>query len=66
VRHPYQLFLHLNDIEHSRTKARHPQTNGCKERLNQVIQKEFYDVVLRKTRYTSIAQMQSDLDTYME
>ena len=26
--HPYQLFLHLNNIEHSRTKVRHPQTNG--------------------------------------
>lgn len=34
--HPYQLFLHLNDMEHSRTKARHPQTNGCTERLNQI------------------------------
>lgn len=66
VRHPYQLFLHLNDIEHSRTKARHPQTNGCTERLNQIIQEEFYAVAFRKTRYTSIAQMQVDLDTYME
>ena len=37
--HPYQLFLHLNDIEHSRTKAYHPQTNGCTERLNQIIRK---------------------------
>jgi transposase InsO family protein len=52
VRHPYQLFLHLNDIEHSRTKARHPQTNGCTERLNQIIQEEFYAVAFRKTRYT--------------
>ncbi|GAB4009964.1 MAG: hypothetical protein Fur0010_01630 [Bdellovibrio sp.] len=25
--HHYQLFLYLNDIEHSKTKARHPQTN---------------------------------------
>ncbi len=39
--HPYQLFLYLNDIEHSRTKTRHPQTNGATERLNQIILEEF-------------------------
>jgi hypothetical protein len=27
--HPCELFCYLNDIEHSRTKARHPQTNGA-------------------------------------
>lgn len=63
--HAYQLFLHLNDIEHSRTKARHPQTNGCTERLNQIIQEEFYSVAFRKTLYTSMDQMQADLDAYM-
>ncbi len=63
--HPYQLFLHLNDIEHSRTKAFHPQTNGCTERLNQIIQDEFYAVAFRKTMYTSIEQIQTDLDTFM-
>tara|TARA_B100001964_G_scaffold198911_1_gene224907 strand:+ start:280 stop:867 length:588 start_codon:yes stop_codon:yes gene_type:complete len=31
--HPYQLYLYLNDIEHSRTKARHPQTSGCRKDL---------------------------------
>jgi len=63
--HPYQLFLHLNDIEHSRTKARHPQTNGCTERLNQIIQEEFYSVAFRKTLYTNLDQMQADLDVFM-
>lgn len=65
-KHPYQLFLHLNDIEHSRTKARHPQTNGCTERLNQIIQDEFYAVAFRKNLYRSIEQMQADLDAYMD
>lgn len=64
--HPYQLFLHLAEIEHSRTKARHPQTNGCTERLNQIIQEEFYAVAFRKTLYTSLEQMQTDLDAYMK
>lgn len=65
LEHPYQLFLHLNDIAHSRTKARHPQTNGCVERLNQIIQDEFYSVAFRKTLYTSLDQIQADLDAYM-
>jgi hypothetical protein len=63
-KHPYQLFLHLNDIEHSRTKAYHPQTNGCAERLNQIIQEEFYAIAFRKTLYTCIGQMQADLDLF--
>ncbi len=63
--HHYQLFLYLNDIEHSKTKARHPQTNGSCEKLNQTIQDEFYSVAFRKKLYTSIEEMQKDLDDYM-
>jgi len=66
LEHPYQLFLHLNDIEHSRTKARHPQTNGAVERLNQIIQEEFYKVAFRKKFYKSIDEIQEDLDAYMD
>ena len=64
--HPYELFLHVNDIDHSRTKARHPQTNGITERLNQTIQEEFYKVAFRKKRYTSLEQIQEDLDAFMD
>ena len=63
--HPYQLFLHLSGIEHSRTKVRHPQTNGSTERLNQTIQNEFYKVAFRKKLYKSIEEIQSDLDSFM-
>jgi hypothetical protein len=63
--HKYELFLHLNDIEHTKTKARHPQTNGCVERLNQIIQNEFYAVAFRKKIYTSLEQMQHDLDKFI-
>jgi hypothetical protein len=31
----------MNVVELAQTKARHPQTNGCTERLNQIIQEEF-------------------------
>lgn len=63
--HPYQLFLHLNDIEHSRTKVRHPQTNGATEKLNQTIQDEFYAVAFRKKIYRSLDEIQADLDEFM-
>ena len=66
LEHPYQLFLHLSGIEHSRTKARHPQTNGAVERLNQIIQDEFYAVAFRKKLYKSIDEIQADLDAYIE
>jgi len=63
--HPYELFLHLNGIEHTRIKVRHPQTNGAVERLNQTIQEEFYKVAFRKKLYHSLEEVQEDLDTFM-
>jgi transposase InsO family protein len=63
--HDYQLFLALNDIEHTRTKANHPQTNGICERLNRTIQDEFYRGAFRKKLYRSIEELQVDLDTWL-
>jgi len=63
--HPFELYLHLNDITHSRTKVRHPQTNGCTEKLNQTILNEFYKVAFRKRLYASLEEIQSDLDNFM-
>lgn len=63
--HQYELYLHLNDIEHSRTKVKHPQTNGCTEKLNQTILKEFYQTAFRKKLYRSLSEIQVDLDEYM-
>lgn len=63
--HPYQLFLYLNDIEHTKTKARHPQTNGITERFNQTLLDEFYSVFFRKKVYTSLEEIQSDLDEFL-
>jgi transposase InsO family protein len=39
--HDYQLYLALNDIEHTKTKVRHPQTNGICERFHKTILQEF-------------------------
>jgi len=63
--HHYELFLHLNGIEHTKTKPRSPWTNGCVERLNQIIQEEFYKVAFRRKLYSSLEEIQADLDTFM-
>jgi transposase InsO family protein len=63
--HPYQLFLHLNDIEHTRIRVRHPQTNGAVERLNQTVQDEFYKVAFRRKLYRTLEEVQADLDVFM-
>jgi transposase InsO family protein len=39
--HEYELYLAVENIDHSRTKARHPQTNGICERFHRTIQEEF-------------------------
>lgn len=53
-KHPYQLYLQLNDIEHTKTKVKSPQTNGICERLHQTILNEFYRVAFRKKLYSDI------------
>lgn len=63
--HDYQLYLTLNDIEHSRTKANHPQTNGICERFHKTILQEFYQVAFRRKIYQSIEELQYDLDDWM-
>lgn len=63
--HPYELYLQLNEIEHSKTKAQHPQTNGITERFNQTVQNEFYRIAFRKKVYRSLEEVQSDLDSWM-
>ncbi len=63
--HEYELYLALENIDHSRTKARHPQTNGICERFHKTIQQEFYQTAFRKKIYTSLEQLQSDLDAWI-
>ena len=64
--HDYQLYLAVNDIDHTKTKARHPQTNGICERFHKTILNEFYQVVFRKKLYGSLEELQSDLDAWVE
>lgn len=64
--HDYQLYLAINDIEHTKTKARHPQTNGICERFHKTILQEFYQPTLRRKVYGTLDELQSDLDNWIE
>ena len=64
-RHDYQLFLAINNIDHTKTKAKSPQTNGICERFHKTILQEFYQVTFRKKLYESIEPLQADLDEWL-
>jgi transposase InsO family protein len=64
--HEYQLYLAIENIDHSKTKARHPQTNGICERFHRTVQDEFYAVAFRKKIYHTLQELQTDLDEWLE
>lgn len=64
--HPYRLYLDLEDIAHTRTKAKHPQTNGICERFHRTIQDEFYSIVFRKKVFSTIEELQKELDGWID
>ena len=63
--HAYQLYLAVEDIDHSRTRANSPQTNGICERFHRTLKQEFYDIAFRKKLYTTLDELQVDLDEYL-
>lgn len=63
--HDYELYLAMMEIEHTKTKAASPQTNGICERFHKTILQEFYQVTFRKKIYRNIEELQADLDLWM-
>lgn len=63
--HDYQLYLAVNDIEHTKTKASSPQTNGMCERFHKTMLQEFYQVSFRRKLYTSMEELQADVDAWL-
>lgn len=63
--HDYQLYLTIEGIDHSRTKVRHPQSNGICERFHRTIQEEFYAIAFRKKIYDTLDDLQNDLDDWI-
>lgn len=64
--HAYQLFLAVEDIDHSKTKARSPQTNGICERFHKTMKHEFYDIAFRKKIYHSVEELQTDVNAWLK
>ena len=60
-----ELYLAVEDIDHSRTKAKSPQTNGICERFHRTLLDEFYRVAFRKKIYRTIEELQTDLDAWL-
>ena len=65
-RHEYELYLAVEDIDHSRTKTKSPQTNGICERFHKTVLNEFYRVAFRKKVYRSTDDLQADLDAWIK
>lgn len=63
--HDYQLYLTVNDIDHTKTKTRSPKTNGICERFHRTILQEFYQVAFRKKKYVNLEELQKDLNNWM-
>jgi transposase InsO family protein len=63
--HEYELYLAIEDIEHSKTRAKSPQSNGICERFHKTVLDEFYRVTFRKKVYNSLDELQQDLDTWL-
>ena len=64
--HDYQLYLAINDIDHTKTKAKSPQTNGICERFHRTILQEFYQVIFRKHVFETIDALQIELDKWID
>ena len=64
--HEYQLFLAVENIDHTKTKTKSPQTNGICERFHKTVLQEFYQIVFRKKVYSTLQELQDDLDQWIE
>ena len=64
--HEYQLYLALEDIDHSKTRAKRPLSNGICERFHKTMLQEFYQVAFRKKLYNTLDELREDLDDWIK
>ena len=65
-KHPYEIFLQYHEIEHTKTRARRPQSNGICEAFHKRVLNEFYGLVFRKKIYYNLDELQKDLSDWMK
>lgn len=63
--HAYQLYLGIEDIDHTKTRVKRPQTNGICERFHRTIQDECYNILFRKKFYKNLNELQIDVDEWI-
>ena len=64
-RHPYELYLALNDIEHRKTRVGTPRTNGFVERFHGTVLEEFFRPAMHGKLFESVEALQADLDAWL-
>ena len=55
----------MENIDHTRTKVKSPQTNGIVERFHRTVLNEFYRVAFRRKIYRGLEELQGDLDAWL-
>lgn len=63
--HAYQLYLGIENIDHTKTKAASPQTNGICERFHRTMKSECYDIIFRKKIYKTLEELQKDVNQWL-
>ena len=64
-RHPYELYLQLEDIAHRTTRVKRPQSNGIVERFHRTALDEHFRVEGRRTWFETMEEMQVALDAWL-
>jgi transposase InsO family protein len=64
--HQYELYLAVENIDHTRTKVKSPQTNGICERFHRTMLNEFYRIAFRKKIYERLEELQTDVDAWVQ
>jgi len=63
--HLFEQLLKKESIKHSYTKLKHPWTNGYAESFHKTLLNEFYHLAFRRKLYTSLEELQADLDDFL-
>jgi transposase InsO family protein len=63
--HEDELYVAIENIDHTRTKVKSPQTNGIVERRHKTMLNECSRITFRKKIYTMLADRQADLDSWL-